>query len=319
LLWGQTSGGDYQVHPLKHKAAADVEKILTEMLSQSGLSAHVVADHRTNQLLLRGPEKAQQIARDLIAALDRPSPAAPPPRPEVRTYPLDASRLAWAAERIRSTLGDRSGQIAVSVDPQAGQLVVLAPPSVHEQVARLLSAPAGEASARPADAIRQTDLTPAEQFVPVARAQIEAIQSELKAMCGSRLTVPLADSRSGRVEYRFVDLRGRRVDVIVDRSRDGFLLVGNGSLVGQFARLIRALAAAQTDSTGVRVVPIRRASPSKVRQAFDAYRSTSPEQGGPPRPDETPPIRSHRPDATDQGANLPGNGLRLAKIGRAHV
>jgi multidrug efflux pump subunit AcrA (membrane-fusion protein) len=220
-------------------------------------------------------------------------------------------------------LGDRSAEIAVSVDSQAGQLVVLAPPSVHEQVSRLLSAPAGEVVARPADAVRQTDLTPAEQFVPVARAQIEAIQSELKAMCGSRLTVPLAASRSGRMEYRFVDLRGRRVDVIVDRSRDGFLLVGNGSLVGQFARLIRALDAAQTDGTGVRVVVIdlnvADAALLAPGAAFVAYLVAAPDVSARAALDRIDPVaeKSTRTRRAHLRLETPPDAFRLGAL--AHV
>ena len=59
----ESESAEYQVYPLKYKAAAEVEKILGDMLANSGPAVHLVADAKANQILLRGPEKAQQIAR----------------------------------------------------------------------------------------------------------------------------------------------------------------------------------------------------------------------------------------------------------------
>ena len=48
------SAGEYQVLPLQHKPAAEMETMLSAMLPQLGEDVHVVADQRSNQVLLRG-------------------------------------------------------------------------------------------------------------------------------------------------------------------------------------------------------------------------------------------------------------------------
>ena len=72
LVYAQTEfKAEFQVYALKHKAAGDVEKILAEMLPGVGTTTQVVADPRNNQILVRGSEEAQQIARQLIESIDR--------------------------------------------------------------------------------------------------------------------------------------------------------------------------------------------------------------------------------------------------------
>ncbi len=312
--------GPYQGYTLRHKRAAEVERVLTEMLASTGVSAQVVVDARGNQLLVRGPETAQQIARELIATLDRP-PAA---QPVVRVYAVEPGALVSAAERVRKQCADRPGEVAVSTDPEAGQLIVLAPPDVHKHIATLVGSDGAAprlsgGSARPNGAndgavrqpIRQTSLMATEEFVPTPNLGVRQAEEHLRQMYGARLTYQGSGRSGEKPAYRFVDARGRRVELLVDRSRNGFLLVGNVSLVGQFSRLLRALdAAGQGQGGGIRVIPVRHASPSKIREAVEAWRASTWEpssgSGGPS------PAPARGPATDDQSAVDGPGGLRLA-------
>jgi len=293
------SGGEYRVYPLRYKSAGDVEKMLADMLSDLGPQAHVVADVRRNQILLRAPEKAHQIARQLIDSVDQPPAQQASGKPVVKGYSCLKGQLAETAERLRSRYGGRDG-VRVAVDPQTSQLLVLAPPAVHALVAEDLRAPDVRGTHGQANLKFMGELIPDEQFVELEHCQVDRLEPQLQRLLGSRLE-PLAKRRAGGPDYLFVDAAGRRVDLSIDRQQNGMLIVGTRSLVGQIVRLIEALDALsdpreEPDKT-VRIVPVHRADPAKVRQAVEAYRSGVRGRGGYRRP----PGRSEVPAVEDTG------------------
>jgi len=292
---GQSSkGGEYQVYPIRYKSVAEVERILSEMLADLGPTTHLVADLRRNQILLRGPEKAQQIARQLIDAVDHPPTREVSAKPVVKRYSCPTSRLAETADWIRSRYAGPAG-VRVATDPQSSQLLVLAPPQIHLAIAKELAKPAlpsvghGNAPSNGRAARSQADLKlPAEriddeQFVGPLHSRVEQVEPQLQRLLGSRLE-PLPNRQPDGPNYLFVDGAGRRVELSVDGRRNGVLIVGTGSLVTQFVRLVEALDALsrprQEPGRTVRIVPVHRADPAKVRQALDAYQSKSGKQGG---------------------------------------
>ena len=279
---GQPSASEeYQVYPIRYKSVAEVEKILSEMLSDLGPTTHLVADLRRNQILLRGPEQAQQIARQLIDSVDHPPTRQVLGKPVVKRYSCPKSRLAETADWIRSRYAIPAG-VRVATDAQTSQLLVLAPPEIHLAIAKELAKPAVQAVRSQADLKSPAERIPDEQFVGLVHSRVERIEPQLRRLLGSRLE-PLPNRQPDGPNHLFVDAAGRRVELGVDRQQNGMLIVGTGSLVRQFVRLVEALDALsrphQEPGKTVRIVPVHRADPAKVRQAVDAYRSGSDKQG----------------------------------------
>ncbi|OCT24093.1 type II secretion system secretin GspD [Pseudomonas putida] len=71
----QVSDEPLQVMPLKHASAADTAPLVTRLLAreQGADSAQVVADPRSNALLVRGSADSRERVRALLGQLDRPS------------------------------------------------------------------------------------------------------------------------------------------------------------------------------------------------------------------------------------------------------
>lgn len=71
----QVSDEPLQVMKLQHASAADTAQLVTRLLAseQAGDSAQVVADPRSNALLVRGSADSRERVRALLAQLDRPS------------------------------------------------------------------------------------------------------------------------------------------------------------------------------------------------------------------------------------------------------
>ena len=55
----QSAGEDFKSYPLRYKFAADVEKMLAELLPNAGGETQLSIDARNNRLLVRGSEKTQ--------------------------------------------------------------------------------------------------------------------------------------------------------------------------------------------------------------------------------------------------------------------
>ncbi|MHB8897262.1 MAG: secretin N-terminal domain-containing protein [Thermoguttaceae bacterium] len=288
------AASDYRAYPLQHKTAAEIERMLRDVLPGLGVTTDVMGDAQTNRILLRGPEQAHDIARQLIDSSDRPETAAATEQPVVQVYTCDASRVQATADRIRSTFSTFG--VRVAVDPRSPQLLVLAPPSIHTLVARLLSAaPSSPVPSEPPRPLPKPNVVAAvpqpnpaemavrqslanreirkEEFVSLANAEVAVVESRLRDLLGARLE-PLASRDQGWPDYVLSDKVGEHVELYVERRQNGIRVVGKQALANQMARLIRTLdSPAAPLGKKIRVLPMRRADPTKVREAVEAYRT----------------------------------------------
>lgn len=288
------------------------------MLAEAGSEIHLVVDARNNQLLLRGPDKAQQIAQEVIQTMDRPSGAPPAVSSVLKSYPCPEPWQAEALARLRSAYPQRE-DVRIAADALGGQLFVLAPPEVHQEIPRHLPV-RPEAPAGPARLLgTRSESQSVEQFVPLAFTRVEQVETAVRELLSGRL-IPLAGRRLDGREYRFVDGRARRVDLAFDRRQNGVTVFGPGPLASQFVRLVRSLdRPARSDGTAVRVVSVRHADPAKVREAVEAYRSgfgdgaTRPAHLDPESWDRQPPgpSRGYCPGNDDQSSRFPHAGIEL--------
>lgn len=319
-VWGSeafgqaTSVPQYHAYALKHKAATDVEAVLVEMLARSGAETHVVADPRANQVLVRGNERVQQIVRDLLTTLDQPATMASAKpgheeRPLVRGYPCDEeSRDAIVAE-LRAVYGERE-DVRIAADSQSGQILVLAPPRIQEQIASRLRAMSsrttntrGRFPGQGKDASADSDARAlAHRSVPLRRLSGDRIETKLRELFGPRL-VPIGQDQG----YRFSDVLGRRAEISFDRGRRSVQIAGPPSLVGQFARLVEHLdGGREAEGRASQALLLRYADPSQVREAVEAYRAGASGAGLRPLPST-----GSRPARDDQGSLRSHAGIEL--------
>jgi type II secretion system protein D len=294
--------GQFQCYPLRHKAAADVEKTLGEMLSSLGPTTQVVADVRNNQLMVRGPQQAQQIARQLIESIDRPTANAAAVAPVLKAYPCPAALQADAVNRLRSQTAGRE-DVRIAADPATSQIFILAPPALQEVLAPQpgatdpapapnlpSSAYAGAATALPQPPSLSAGAGPMEfhaspanheQFVQLANSRVEQLEPVLQRVLGQRLQ-PLPNPSPARPSYAFIDANGNRLELRIDHGRNGLGIVGPDNLVRQFLRLVENLdTPADGSGRAMRIVPVERTDPAKVDEAVRAYKTGGREQPNP--------------------------------------
>lgn len=352
---------EFQVFSLRHRQAALVEEPLRAVLG--GLpEVRIVTDHQSNQILVSAPAEFLPVIGELIYRLDRPIEAQPPAPPELRAFRSPPEKVEAVVDELRRSYG-ADPSVRLAGDPETGQLFVVAPRNILQEIERQLRArgivPAGteklgrgepnpasdtrmwtaEESGLPprlssggsaplpllpaspseipgrqeggrgqVPAIEPPEKDPvvsavvprgrlalsdsavfrAEEaeslFVELTHAPLERVRDELDLVLGARLEKAVSGGDfSPRMEYRFVDARGRSVEIGFDLTHRGVWIAGPRSLARQMASLVRALDRPDGGETVVRVMPSGRIHPDKLKEAVEAFRtgrSKPPAQGG---------------------------------------
>ncbi len=273
-----TATAEYEIYSLKYKPVADVELMLEDLLKDVGVSTHLVADRQKNQILLRGPAQAQQIAKQLIESVDRrPVIRAVDKKPVVKSYPIERGSLDEAAASLRTRF-QNDESVRVAVDASASQLLVLAPPEIHGWINTRLtqSEPArGQQPARrPEGALkpiphRREAERPREQFISLINSQADELVPMLRQLFGKRMQ----PSRTTGSTYVLSDISGQDVEIGIDSRRNQLIVYGPESATAQLVQLVRALdSREETKGHRVRILALRRSNSDKVEEAMKAYR-----------------------------------------------
>ncbi len=111
-----------------------------------------------------------------------------------------------------------------------------------------------------------------EKFIPLPPGKVETVVPRLRELFGNRL-FPLAPQNADPMPYGLETASAGRVDIEVDRRRNGILLQGPAPLVGQLESLILYQANPPVSGEATRFVPFRNTDADRVREAIDAYRT----------------------------------------------
>lgn len=192
-----TAATDYQVYALKHKPVADVERALSAMLSGYGTAVHLVSDARSGRILVRGPEPAQQVARQVIETIDQPTdPAEAAGSASRKVIRLSQAGNAHIEPIVREVFGtrlksqpageshrsdyqltDTAGRVArIEFNRQRSEVTIAAPAPLLNRLAHLIQAldnpPASSGSAV--------------RVVPIRRANPAQIREAAEALRSGR-------------------------------------------------------------------------------------------------------------------------------------
>ena len=139
--------GDIEVIRLEHASANEIVRVINSLASAQGAdasgAARVVADERTNSVLLSGEESARLRFRTLVAHLDTPLEAGGDTQVRYLRY-ADAEKLAAklkeqsgaavaaaggaAAAQAAATPGAVDKSVTIWAEPETNALVITAPP-----------------------------------------------------------------------------------------------------------------------------------------------------------------------------------------------
>ena len=264
--------GEYQVYTLQHKEAADVERMLVELLRDLEDETHVVADARRNQILLRGSEKCSRLRdswwRRWIIRRGLPGPTRRFSR-SIRAPPTAWRRLPSGFVRCSR----RTEAFAWRRTPRHRSCWWWRPLQTTRRSAA--SSPQQPPAALPQQGLGNgRPLPPSrwQRLAPLEHRRAQEVESLFQELFGARFE-PLGPPTASLAAYRFVDESGQTVNVSADRRRNAMLVWGEQPLADQVLRLIQAFdVPLRTSDQTIRVLPIRRADLAKVQEAVKAYR-----------------------------------------------
>src|SRR3990167_9179623 len=236
----RASSDDSSFYDLRHAWANDVAAALLESLRrgqpQGGSNSQVIADTRTNRLLLLGTPEARQRLLKLAQRLDVPSVRSANTR-VIRLRHGDAKAMAQTlgelSEQLRPQAKDGGGQppVLIRADEGLNALVLLAEPDIVSQLE---------------DIVRQLDVPRAQVLVEAA---IVEMSGDVSDALGVQWAIDGRDGKSGLGGGNFSNT-GLSVGTLLGAIQSGTPPPGglpDGAIVGvgndNFGALITALSA----------------------------------------------------------------------------
>ncbi|NQT38519.1 MAG: hypothetical protein HQ581_13570 [Planctomycetes bacterium] len=272
----QAAVNEFRAYPLRYVSADEAERTLAKLLPPG---SEVLADQRSNRVLVRGSAVAHQTVRDTLGSIDRssPQPSAIALRtlspPVLKGYACRVSDVAGLAARLEAEFAS-SGHVRVATDPRTAQVLVMAPPEIHAQIqTRLASTQASPAPTAPPASYsaqappptgysaqtapptgysaqappRPAHVAPAFRSPGEVRREIrlqyttgQQIETSLRAILGPRLLTALGGSvRAPAFEMTLRD--GEVLQLAVNHQTGAVTVQGSNRAVEAFARLIAAM------------------------------------------------------------------------------
>lgn len=239
----QAQGGGYSVLDLEHAWALDVAEVLRNTLARGAApeaaGSRIVADSRTNRLVLFGPEQARRDMLGLARTLDVPSVRAANTR-VIRLRHNDARALAETLGEVSERLAAPpegataapapASNVLIRADQSLNALVILAEPSL---VATLESI------------VRQLDVPRAQVLVEAA---IVEISGDISEALGVQWAIDARGSPGGAGGVSFGNT-GLSIGTLAGAIRDNEVPANlpDGAIIGigtrSFGALVTALSA----------------------------------------------------------------------------
>lgn len=268
------AAGGYQPYVLNDTTAAAMAPNLRRMLNDLIGGADVQVDAANNRIFVGGSPQVQAMAAQLIRNLDRRTTAATPVKPTlpapataptVKGYTVPTQQLAYWINALRKQYPANTG-VRVATDQRTGQLLVIAPPAVHQQIARQL---VGTNVAQPVQPAPATE--PAVERTQ-ANHQFENInwhefEDMLRRLWGDRLL--LTNHENGAKSLVQMPETGDQTPIMqIDRRRDQLAIAGPKPMTDAWMQVAKVLdAPADSPRKNLQLVPVKRADPDTVRKA----------------------------------------------------
>ncbi|HUG67461.1 MAG TPA: secretin N-terminal domain-containing protein, partial [Pirellulaceae bacterium] len=255
-----------RAYQLRHREAAEIAPQLRTMLSGVGDATNVYVDQELNRLIVQGSAQAQQIALQLVGALDQPAAARP------NTQPAVVARAYRTADRdpreTAQTLQKQFPDARIEADVRTGQVVALASEATQHQIAAAL----GDPSAQPAAGAAQQAAPRGYQLQNMTWREFE---TQLRQMWGER--VALSTTQTGEIAMIVLaTTTGPRAVMRIDRRTNVVTFDDAGREAHVWEQVARAIDLPRNTDERAQLISLRDADPAQVQRAVALVQATSP-------------------------------------------
>jgi type II secretion system protein D len=269
---------------LRHAQAHNIATPLQRVLQATDASVEVEVDQSRNRLVVRGSDAVRRVAQQLIETLDQPGSGAKPTT-LIRSYPVEAARLAEVVKDLRAAY-QRESQVRITADERTGQILVVAPESIHQQIAQRL-APRGQGAPELAPATVESPGRPSISdtgelgriSVTLRRLTWQELESYLKETWGEKLE--LQGVSSERLATFQLDLGTARTTLQVDRLQNVVHVFGPRAQLGAWRQMLLLLDDVTPGRQTAQLVSLKFAEPARVQEAVSKLRAVAERFGNP--------------------------------------
>jgi general secretion pathway protein D len=274
----------FRSYTLRNVPAAEAHAQLSQLLSALPEKAELRLDAHGNRLMVNGSEHLHQIVEQFVASVDiAPQGSAPQQLgPSVfKSYPVPAHEQPRVAGDLRVRFPSHLG-VRVSPDPRRQQLLVLAPPELHSQIAEFLQSQ-GAGNAVPAEDLTKPNVSLMNLGRIAGRvvwieSPWQELHARLKEVWGTRLTTQRAvgsDPRDANVPaiytVRLPDGDGLRLEVAAAAKQ--ITIHGPEKAATSCARLLATLDRPGSEEGQIsQVAPLGKAKQATIERAISAVR-----------------------------------------------
>ncbi len=267
----QGSNQPYQVHAIRFASPDSVAEVLGRMLADYRPQVNIRADVPGQRILIAGPTPAQELAARIVASLDQPGPANSN-RPELRTYTARVNNLDELASQLQSRFPENGG-VRVTMDRRLGQILVLAPPTIHDELVRQWRLePVGNwANRETARNAETTDSGPrVRKSLRLQHRRFQELEPRLVQLWGRPRNVK--KFQGGQIlQMQFRPADATPIWVQVDLAQDSWVLEGEQAQVEGWMRVLERMDRPASAPGQMRVVSLGKADRLSVRQALDTF------------------------------------------------
>jgi type II secretion system protein D len=275
--------GTQKVYELQRTRAQEMAQRVRRAFHTAKVPGEVLVDEQSNRLLVRGNQAAQQWAAQLIAVHDqmdpsRVEPAAAQIETTVQGYAVPASQLDAITSELRERYPTSTG-VRVAPDTRASQLVVVAPAHIHTEIARYVSQAVGQpGQAQVTEPRRIPGLVDGElsrDAYKLNNITWRDLEEQLRTMWGSELQI-VVEPGGRSSEVRVASNPNGAPLMRINRDTDEVTFAGDDKASRPWRQLTANMDRAGTQVDGAtQLVPLRRADPSKIRQAVSMIRDAA--------------------------------------------
>ncbi len=257
----------FRAYSLRHVDAKEAANQLQKMI-QPG-TADVYMDTAKNQVIVKGDDRTQQMASQILTTIDRPAPSQASSAPQaagnrVKGYRVIPSQVEAIAAELARRFPASTG-VRVVPDTRTSQVVVIGTEAVHQQVDQLMGV------ARPAQQ-PVVSAQPDTNEMMLQNLTWRQFETALRTMLGGQMGVG-TDSSGAIATIDLPSVDGKPRQMQLDRRTGRLQVSGKDELTRAWLQVARNL-----DKPGARAgeatqaVPVKKADPAVVENAIAKVR-----------------------------------------------
>jgi general secretion pathway protein D len=190
----------------------------------------------------------------------------------LQTYNVPSDYVGTVGAQLQIQYHDQPA-VKVTTDPKTGQLIILAPDNVHQQIGAQISAYMQQNNIQPGDRGMNV-ASKREQSYTLQHLSWRELEDAIQRLAGPKLAV--TSERNGELAvFRIRNASGMEDVMQIDRRLNQITMLGSGPSVAGWSQVVYSLDQGQADTRNTtHVIPVAPAEPRSVRRAIQLVRAT---------------------------------------------